>query len=200
MPLVAALELAEPVVLGMARGGVPVAYELAVAFGAPLDVLVVRKLGHPLQPELGLGAIGEGGVRVLNDALIAQLGVPDDVIDEVTRREAAELERRLVAYRDGRGAPVLAGRDCVVVDDGLATGSSARAGVAAVRARGAARVVLAVPVGPPAALELLRRDVDDVVCAEVTDHFFGISQWYEDFAQVPDGEVRRLLAAAGGRA
>lgn len=198
--LVVALALDDPVVLGMARGGVPVAAELAGALGAPLDVLVVRKLGYPAQPELAMGAIGEGGVRVLNDHVIAQLDVPSSVIERVAAVEEAELERRLVAYRDGRRAVSVAGRAVVVVDDGLATGATARAAVAVVRRRGAARVIVAAPVAPPAVVRALAAEADDVVCVEVSERFFGIGQWYDDFHQVTDDEVRRILADAPGRA
>ena len=195
-PLVAALGLRRPVVLGMARGGVPVAAEIARALGAPLDVLVVRKLGHPDQPELALGAIAEGGARVLNSRLVDQLGISPEAVEAIAAREGAELDRRLAAYRGGRDAVDLAGRDVVVVDDGLATGATARAAVATVAHRGAARVVLAVPVAPPDAVRALQGEADDVVCVEVSDRFFGISQWYEDFRQVGDDEVRDALGAA----
>ena len=195
--LVVRLDLESPVVLGMARGGVPVAAQVAKALGAPLDVLVVRKLGYPRQPELAMGALGEGGVRVLNDELVAQLQVPDVVLDEVATREEAELRRRLAAYRQGRPAAELGGRSAVVVDDGLATGATARAAIAVVRARGASRAVLAVPVAPPAAVRALQAVADDVVCVEVSERFFGIGQWYDDFRQTSDDEVRRLLAAGG---
>ncbi|HMK99482.1 MAG TPA: alpha/beta family hydrolase [Acidimicrobiales bacterium] len=190
------LDLDRPVVLGMARGGVPVAAEVARALGAPLDVLVVRKLGYPPQPELAMGAIGEGGVRVVNESVIQQLQVPESVVEQVAAVEHAELERRLAAYRDGRPAVDVAGRTVVVVDDGLATGATARAAISVLRHRGATRVVLASPVGPPNVVRDMRRVADDVVCLEVSDRFFGIGQWYEDFRQVSDDEVRRLLAGA----
>jgi predicted phosphoribosyltransferase/dienelactone hydrolase len=194
--LVADLGVPQPVVLGMARGGVAVGAEVARLLGAPLDVLVVRKLGYPPQPELAMGAIGEGGVRVLNGDLLAQLAVPDRVVEEVAAAEIVELERRLAAYRPGRQAVEIAGRPIVVVDDGLATGATARAAVAVLRARGAARVVLAVPCAPPQAVRTLRAEADEVVCVEISEHFFGIGQWYDDFSQVDDDEVRRLLDAA----
>lgn len=192
------LGLDRPVVLGLARGGVAVAAEVARTLHAPLDVMVVRKLGYPLQPELALGAIGEGGVRVLNVALLAQLEVPDDVVEEVAGRETAELERRLAAYRGSRKALDMAGRVVVVVDDGLATGATAKAALSVVRQRGAARVVLAVPVAPPSAVRALQADADDIVCVEVSDRFFGIGQWYDDFRQVSDEEVGRLLRHSDG--
>jgi putative phosphoribosyl transferase len=183
-----------PVVMGMARGGVPVAFEVAAALDAPLDVVVVRKLGHPRQPELGLGAIAEDGVRVVNSALVMQLGVPSDVVDAVAAEQATELERRLRVYRGGRAPVPVRDRAAIVVDDGLATGFTARAAIDVMRGRGAARVVLAVPVGPPDTVVALRDVADDVVCVHVTERFFGLSEWYEDFEQVSDAEVARLLA------
>ncbi|HAM03598.1 MAG TPA: phosphoribosyl transferase, partial [Acidimicrobiaceae bacterium] len=195
--LVVPLGLDSPVVLGMARGGVPVAAQVAKALGAPLDVLVVRKLGYPRQPELAMGALGEGGVRVLNDELVSQLQVSDAVLDDVATREGAELQRRLALYRQGRPGVELRGRSAVVVDDGLATGATARAAIAVVRARGASRAVLAVPVAPPAAVRALQAVADDVVCVEVSERFFGIGQWYDDFRQTSDDEVRRLLGTGG---
>ncbi len=194
--LVARAGIPDPVVLGMARGGIVVAAEVASVLDAPLDVLVVRKLGCPGQPELALGAIGEGGVEVRNEHLIAELDVPESVLASVARGEATELERHLAAYRGGRPALAVTGRHAVVVDDGLATGASARAAVRVVRARDAASVTLAVPVAPPAAVEALRSDADDVLCVEQGEGFIGLSQWYADFHQVSDDEVRRLLAGA----
>ena len=191
-------ELTDPVALGMARGGVPVAYEIARALSAPLDVVVVRKLGHPNQPELGLGAIAENDVRLVNDTLVQQLRVPPEVIDRVAARELEELERRLRTYRGDRPPVPVEGRTAIVVDDGLATGFTARAAIEVMRRRRAARVVLAVPVGPPGAVEALQAVADDVVCVEVTERFFGISEWYLDFHQVSDDEVARLLATAPG--
>jgi len=184
------------VVVGMARGGVVVAHEVARVLDAPLDVVVVRKLGHPRQPELGLGAIGEDGVRVVNATLVAQLRVPDEVIDAVAEREQDELERRLYAYRGDRPALDVSGRIAIVVDDGLATGYTARAAVEVMRRRAAARVALGVPVGPPATVVALGEVADDVVCVEVSEGFTGLSEWYEDFHQVSDGEVARLLSGA----
>jgi putative phosphoribosyl transferase len=189
-----------PVVLGLPRGGVPVAAEIARALRAPLDVLVVRKLGHPGQPELGLGAIGEGGVRVTNDRLVTQLGIGPEVLDAVARREGAELRRRVQAYRGDRPQLAVDGRVVVVVDDGLATGFTARAGVEIVRRRGAGHVVLAVPVAPASTLDALAGEVDDVVCPARPDDFLGIGEWYSDFHQVSDAEVRRLLAPAAAEA
>jgi putative phosphoribosyl transferase len=167
---------------------------VAGALDAPLDVVVVRKLGHPRQPELGLGAIGEEGVRLVNTILVTQMGVPDEVLDAVEASERPELERRVHAYRDGRAPVVLAGRTAIVVDDGLATGFTARAAVEVMRRRGAARVALGVPVGPPATVAELRQVADHVVCVEVSDGFVGLSEWYDDFHQVSDDEVARILA------
>jgi len=188
-----------PVVEGMARGGVPVAFEIAAALDAPLDVVVVRKLGHPNQPELGLGAIGESGVHLVNAPLVEQLGVAEDVIAAVAARERTELDRRLRVYRGDRPPVPVGGRTAIVVDDGLATGYTARAAVEVMRRRGARRVVLAVPVGPPGAVEALGAVADEVVCCEVTEQFFGISEWYVDFHQVSDQEVARLVAVAARR-
>lgn len=182
------------VVMGMARGGVPVAFEVAAALRAPLDVVVVRKLGHPRQPELGLGAIAEEGVVLVNEPLVRRLGVSEDVLEAVTLRQRASLERRLAAYRAGRPPVPVQGVTAIVVDDGLATGFTARAAIEVMRRRHAADVVLAVPVGPPDTVEALRDVADDVVCVETTERFFGLSEWYDDFAQVSDGEVARLLA------
>jgi putative phosphoribosyl transferase len=184
-----------PVVLGLPRGGIPVAAEVAGALEAPLDVLVVRKLGYPYQPELGLGAIGEGGVRVVNRHLVQQLGVTPATLEAVARREDVELRRRVDLYRRGRPRIPLDGRDVVVVDDGLATGFTARAGVEIVRRSGARRVVLAVPVAPRATLEAIADAVDELVCVFVPADFSGIGEWYDDFAQVSDDEVHRRLAA-----
>jgi predicted phosphoribosyltransferase len=197
-----------PVVMGMARGGVPVAFEVAGALDAPLDVVVVRKLGHPRQPELGLGAIAEDGVRLVNDALVRRLGVTEDVIDAVAARQTIELDRRLEVYRQGRAPTPVEGRTAIVVDDGLATGFTARAAIEVMRRRAAARVVLAVPVSPPDALDALRDVADDVACVETPLRLFGLSEWYDDFEQVSDAEVARLLAlgasgtsgASGGQA
>jgi putative phosphoribosyl transferase len=190
----------KPVVVGMARGGVPVAFEVAHALDAPLDVVVVRKLGHPRQPELGLGAIAEDGVRVVNAELARQLEVDEHMIDAVAAREATELDRRLHAYRGDRPPVPVEGRTAIVVDDGLATGFTARAAVEVMRRRGATRVVLAVPVAPPGAVAALRNVADDVVCVETTRRFVGISEWYSDFHQVSDEEVARLLADAAAGA
>lgn len=186
----------DPVVVALPRGGVPVGFEVASALQAPLDVLVVRKIGCPGEPELGIGAIGEGGVRLLNDELITALGVSPSEVEAVVRRETAELERRVHRYRRGREPTDVDGRLVIVVDDGLATGFTARSGIAVLRARGARRVVLAVPVGPTGTVAELRQVADEVVCPHVRDDFFGIGQNYGDFGQTTDEEVVDLLAAA----
>lgn len=187
--------LAGAVVLGLARGGVVVAAGVARALGSSMDVLVVRKLGFPRQPELGMGAVAEGGSPVMNDELVAQLHLSPDELAAVVRREEAELERRVRLYRGGRRLPDVTGRTVVVVDDGLATGYTARAAVAAVRAAGAARVVLAAPVGSPDTAAELAELADEVVCLERPAGLFSIGERYEDFRQVGDDEVVALLAA-----
>jgi putative phosphoribosyl transferase len=186
------LEREDVVVLGLPRGGVPVAFEVARALAAPLDVIVVRKLGVPFQPELGMGAIGEGGVRVLNDAVLGAAGVSSAEIAEVERRERNELDRRARVYRGDRPRVNLARRTAVVIDDGIATGSTARAACQVAIAQGAARVVLAVPVAAASTVAELRREVE-VVCVETPEDLWAIGQWYADFSQTSDEEVRRLL-------
>ena len=190
------LALSDPVVLGLPRGGVVVAAEVARALGAPLDLLVVRKLGAPGNPELGIGAIAEEGVTVFNEGLIARLRVSPAEIEAVAEREHRELVRRTAAYRRGRLPVPLAGRSVVVVDDGLATGYTARAAVAAARARGAAVVVLAVPVAAPETVAEFSSLVERVVCVEVPEFLFAVGAAYADFSQTGDEEVERLLAAA----
>ena len=190
---------APPVVFGMARGGVAVAAEVADALGAPLEVVVVRKLGHPHQPELGMGAIGEDGVRLVNSALVGKLGVPRHIVVAAAKREERVLEQRLRAYRGDRPPVPTEAREAIVVDDGMATGFTARAAIEVMRRRHAARVVLGVPVAPPNAVEGMRQFADDVVCVEISDDFIGISQCYRDFHQVSDEEVAALLAARAPR-
>lgn len=183
-------------VLALPRGGVPVAYEVARALGAPLDVFLVRKLGVPGHEELAMGAIASGGVRVLNPDVVAMLGVPQGMIDAATAREMAELIRRERAYRGGRPAPEVRGRTVILVDDGLATGSTMRAAVEALRARGPARLVVAVPVGARETCDAFRGEVDEVVCAVTPEPFYAVGLWYRDFGQTTDEEVRELLARA----
>ncbi|SEL48421.1 Predicted phosphoribosyltransferase [Streptacidiphilus jiangxiensis] len=184
------------VVLGLPRGGVPVAAEVAAELGAPLDVVVVRKLGVPYQPELGMGAIGEGGVRVLNDEVIRMAGVGEESIGRVERAERAELERRVRRYRGDRPPVEAAGRTAVVVDDGIATGSTARAACRIVRAQGAARVVLAVPVAPRGIASEFAGLADEVVVADQPAWFGAIGQFYGDFTQTTDDEVLACLEQA----
>ncbi|GAA4348137.1 phosphoribosyltransferase family protein [Microbacterium rhizosphaerae] len=194
-----ALAAERPVVVGLPRGGVPVAFEVASALHAPLDVLVVRKLGVPYQPELALGAIGENGVRVVDEDLVRMAGVSPDELEDVERRERSELERRITRFRDGRRAVPLAGKTVIIVDDGIATGSTARAACRVARALGASRVVLAAPVGPPGAAERLHPDADEVICLFQPADYYAVGQAYRDFSQTPDDEVERLLARASTR-
>jgi putative phosphoribosyl transferase len=188
------------VVLGLPRGGVPVAAEVARALDAPLDVIVVRKLGLPAQPELAMGALGEDGVRVLNDDVLRSVHVSAEDLETVERRERAELERRARRFRGGRPRRSVEGRTVVIVDDGIATGSTARAACQVARAHGALGVVLAVPVAPPDSVVELSPDADHVVCLETPMSLWAIGQWYEDFSQTSDDEVVRLLEAADARA
>lgn len=187
----------EPVVvLGLPRGGVPVAYEIATALGAPLDVVVVRKLGVPFQPELGMGAIGEDGARVVNPEVVRMTGVTERQIAEVEARERAELERRARRFRGDRPRVPLTGRTAVVVDDGIATGSTARAACEVARAHGASRVVLAVPVAPPDWVERLGDAADEYVSVATPAPFYAVGQWYDDFGQTSDDEVVGCLERA----
>lgn len=183
-----------PVVVGLPRGGVPVAHEVALALAAPLDVLIVRKIGCPGQPELGLGALGEDGIVLLNEPLLQAAGVSQAAVTDVIRRETAELERRVERYRQGRAPVDLAGRTVIVVDDGLATGFTARAGIEIVRRRGATRVVLAVPVAPEDAIRELASVADEVVCVLAPRTFWAIGEFYVDFSQTEDVGVTDLLA------
>ena len=182
-----------PVVLALPRGGVPVAAEVARALDAPLDVIVVRKLGVPFQPELGMGAIGEEGVRVLNADVIRHARIGADDLARVEARERAEVDRRARRYRGGRPMTSLLDRAVIIVDDGIATGGTARAAIEVARAHGAASVVLAVPVAPPSSVEELSLVADEVVAVETPRHMFAIGQWYRDFTQTTDDEVARLL-------
>jgi len=185
------------VVLGLPRGGVPVAAEVAHFLGAPLDVLSVRKLGAPMQKELAIGAIAEGGVRVLNRELVASLGLNHREIDALAGREERELERRVKLYRGGRGPLPVENRTVIVVDDGVATGATMRAGLQALRVRGAARIIAAAPVGAADSVESLRGDADEVVVLETPAWFQSVGRWYEEFGQTSDEEVRACLARQG---
>ncbi|MGW5817018.1 phosphoribosyltransferase family protein [Streptomyces noursei] len=188
----------DPVVLGLPRGGVPVAYQVAQALGAPLDVIVVRKLGVPYQPELGFGAIGEGGVRVLSEDIIRRGRIGPADVDAVQRTEEAELARQAGRFRAGRRRLPLDGRTAIVIDDGIATGATAAAACRVVRAQGAARVVLAVPVAPPDAAARLRTAADEFVCLSTPYAFSAVGEWYRDFSQTSDDEVIALLSQAAG--
>ena len=190
----------QAVVLGLPRGGIPVAYEVATALGAPLDVIVVRKLGVPLQPELAMGAIGEDGARVLNDEVLRLAHVTASELAAVEERERAELERRARRFRGARPRVDLTGRTALIVDDGIATGSTARAACQVARAHGASRIVLAAPVAPPDAGRRLADDVDELIVCETPEPFFGVGQFYADFSQTSDDEVVDLLATAAGDA
>ena len=189
----------DAVILGLPRGGVPVAAEVARALAAPLDIILVRKLGVPAQPELGMGAIGESDARVINPDVVRYAQVSEAQMAEVERRERAELQRRAQRFRGGAPHEPLAGRIAVIVDDGIATGSTARAACQVARAMGAARVLLAVPVAPPGADVGMRGDADEVICLEMPARFLAIGEWYEDFAQTSDEEVIALLRAARAR-
>jgi len=183
-------------VLALPRGGVPVAYEVARALGAPLDVFLVRKLGVPGQEELAMGAVATGGVRVLNEQVVGALGIPPSVIEAVAAWQQQELVRRERLYRGDRPPPDVRGRTVILVDDGLATGSTMRAALAALRRQQPARLVVAVPTAAPETCDELRAEADDVVCATTPEPFDSVGLWYEDFSQTTDGEVRELLERA----
>ena len=181
-------------VLALPRGGVPVAFEVAQALNAPLDVFLVRKLGLPGQEELAMGAIATGGVTVLNSAVVDTLRISDDVIDQVAAQEQRELERRERLYRGDRPPPDVRGKTVILVDDGLATGATMYAAAAALRELGPSRIVVAVPTAAPETCDAFRDAVDEIVCAITPDPFYAVSLWYEDFSQTTDDEVRELLA------
>jgi len=193
------LKGSDVVVVGLPRGGVPVAYEVALALDAPLDVLVVRKLGVPFQPELAMGAIGEGGVLVVDDEVVAEAGISPSEFAAVEQSERAELEARIRRFRQGRPPVPLTGRTAVVVDDGIATGSTARAACLVARAHGAGRVVLATPVAARQTIQRLAPHVDEFVCVEAPERAYAVGQWYRDFSQTPDEEVIGYLARAASR-
>lgn len=184
------------VVLGLPRGGVPVAAEVARALKAPLDVLIVRKLGAPGQEELAVGAIGEGGVRVVNESLARSIGLTDADIDVMAAREEHELQRRVQAYRCGHNAIQVKDRAVILVDDGIATGATMRAGLQALRKMGAAKVIAAAPVGAQDSTAALADFADEVVVLETPQWFQAVGQWYDDFRQIADDEVRSVLAQA----
>src|SRR5215831_10323020 len=182
------------VVLGLPRGGVPVAFEVAMALGAPLDVIVVRKLGVPYQPELAMGAIGEGGIKVSNDEVIRRGGITSQEIAAVEERERADLEQQAERFRAGRPHVDVAGRTAIIVDDGIATGSTAAAACQVARLLGASRVVLAVPVGAPESIRSLQVVCDEVDCLFAPDYFMAVGTFYDNFRHVADAEVTDLLA------
>ena len=181
------------IVLALPRGGVPVADEVARALGAPLDVFVVRKQGVPGSEDLAMGAVATGGVRVLNDQLVNRLGIPDHLIDAVAVREGQELARRERLYRGGRPLLDVRDRTVILVDDGLATGATMHAAIAALRQLHPARIVVAVPTASPETCEEMRAEVDDVICAITPEPFQAVGRWYQDFAQTTDEEVQDLL-------
>jgi putative phosphoribosyl transferase len=184
------------VVFGLPRGGVPVGYEISRSLGAPLDVFVSRKLGAPGQPEFGIGAVAAGGVRILNADVVKRLGISDEYIGRVTAREVAEVERRLRFFRGGRPEPEVGGRTVILVDDGLATGVTARAAVEALRQRGPGRLVLAAPVCAAQTAKLFRSRVDELVCLASPSDLGAIGLWYKNFEQTTDEEVVQLLEKA----
>jgi putative phosphoribosyl transferase len=192
--------LAQPdvLVLSLPRGGIPVGCEIARALHAPVDVFVVRKLGVPWNPELAMGAVATGGVRVLDQEIIGSLAVPSEEVAAVAAREELEIERRERVYRSGRVPLPVAGKKVILVDDGIATGSTMRAGVAALRKLQPARIVIAVPVAPRATCAILRQLADEVVCAIEAEDFFAIGEWYEDFTQLSDADVQNLIENASG--
>jgi putative phosphoribosyl transferase len=190
-------KLEDPIILGLPRGGIPLAFEIAIALHAPLDTIVVRKLGVPSQPELAFGAIASGGIRVINEDVVESLfSLDDDTIERVAEREMTELRRREQAYRLDRPYPELGGKDVVLVDDGLATGATMRAAAEAVTSKSPSSVVVAVPVGSASAVDRVAAIVDRVICLESPALFYAVGQFYVDFRQTTDDEVRELLRKA----
>ncbi len=186
----------DALVLGLPRGGVPVAFEVASALHLPLDVMLVRKLGVPGQEELAMGAIASGGERILNTHVIEDLGIPPQIIEIVTARERQELERRERLYRGNLPCIKARGRTVILVDDGIATGATMRAAIRALRQAGAARIIVAVPVAPPQVYTDLRAEADEVICLMTPELFLGVGRWYRDFSPTTDDEVRSLLEQA----
>jgi predicted phosphoribosyltransferase len=184
-------------ILGLPRGGVPIAYEVAQTLNAPLDVFLVRKLGVPGHEELAFGAVASGGVRVLNKDVVSALHLPPESIEHVTRQETEELARRERAYRDDRPFPEVAGQTVILIDDGLATGATMRAAVQALRKMQPARLVAAVPVASPDTCAAFEEEVDEIVCARTPQPFIAVGYWYDDFSATTDEEVRRLLNHSG---
>jgi putative phosphoribosyl transferase len=190
----------EPVVVGLPRGGVPVAEEIALALGAPLEILAVRKLGAPHNPEYGIGAIAEGGARVFDPEALAVLGIDNAALEEIVARESAELRRRVEAYRGGREPMPVRGRTAIVVDDGVATGVTDTVALRAIRRYRPRRLILAVPVCAPDSASRLRDEADEVVCLLEPRLLYGVGQWYRDFSQVSDEQVVASLDTAGNAA
>jgi len=186
-------------VLALPRGGVPVAFEVAEALRVPLDIFLVRKLGVPGHEELAMGAISTGGVRVLNEDTVDYLRIPEHIIDAIAAEELKELERREIAYRGNRPEPDVNGKTVILIDDGLATGSTIRAAAQALRQQGPARIVVAVPVSAPETCDEYRMGVDEIICALTPESFLGVGQWYLDFSQTTDEEVRDLLERVPGK-
>ena len=189
----------DAIVLALPRGGVPVAYEVAQALALPLDIFLVRKLGVPGHEELAMGAIATGGVRVLNDDVVGPLGIDTATLDRVAAREEQELERREAAYRDGRPRPDVTGRTVILVDDGLATGSTMLVAIRALHLQQPARVVVAVPTAAPSVCAEIGREVDEIICAITPEPFYAVGLWYDDFNETTDDDVRTLLHQAIGR-
>ena len=181
------------IVLAIPRGGVVVGYEVASALDVPLDVIIPRKIGAPDNPELAIGAMTEDGTIILDESLVKYLRVPDDYIQEESERQRLEIERRLKLYRGDVAYPSLKNRNVIIVDDGIATGSTMKAALASVRKRGAKTIVVAIPVGPPSTIRELKKEADHVVCLYTPESFYAIGQFYEDFAQTTDEEVIKLL-------
>lgn len=190
----------EVIVLGLPRGGVPVAFEIACALGAPLDVFIVRKLGLPGHEEFGIGAIASGNVRVVDESVLQSYGVDAETLDRITEREQLELQRREHLYRDNRPFPSMHDQTVILVDDGLATGSTMRAALAALRAKSPRSIVVAVPVGARETCSAMASLADEVICLETPDPFYAVGLWYENFEQTDDAEVHDLLARAATRA
>ncbi|AOY90144.1 phosphoribosyltransferase [Marinobacter salinus] len=186
-------------VLGLPRGGVPVAYEIAADLNVQLDLMLVRKLGTPGQKELAMGAIASGGIRVLNDEIVGALGISDEAIERVASEEQQELERREQAYRGDRSRPEIEGKCIILVDDGLATGASMRAAIEALRLQNPSSIVVAVPVAPSDTIGKLSAEADDVICLATPEPFMAIGNWYRDFTQVSDQEVKQTLNKAWER-
>jgi predicted phosphoribosyltransferase len=189
----------DAIVLALPRGGVPVGYEVAVGLGLPLDIFLVRKLGVPGHEELAMGAIASGGVRVLNDDVVGPLNIGPTTIERVAASEQHELERRETAYRDGRPSPNLRGRTVILVDDGLATGSTMLVAIRAINLQQPARIVAAVPTAAPSVCAEIGREADEIVCAITPEPFYAVGLWYDDFSETTDEDVRHLLQLAARR-